>query len=273
MWHSAPPCFSALFLMVATQAPVSLALPGVSVAGVDQGVADAAFEQFATVLGQTRGLKVSTARDLQNVLGLERQRQLLGCTAGGDSCIAEIAGSLGVDALLTGTLALVGSKYVTTLRVLRARDGTEVASSSSRLSNLDEVTSWLDAQAPVLADKVLVAFGRSSASVSSGPGFLRAVPALAGVVVGGVGAGLLIGSSLDRSALQSASVPAGQIDGVAQRGQTLETAGWIMAGVGAAGLLASGIWFIATPSPPEQPRVTFMPTPTGGMVLLQGGLP
>lgn len=260
--------------MFATQAPVSLAVPGVSAAGVDQRIADATFEQFATILGQTRGLKVSTARDLQNVLGLERQRQLLGCTMGGESCIAEIVGSLGVDALLTGTLAQVGSKYVTTLRVIRTRDGSEVASSSSRLANLDEVTAWLDSQAPVIADKVLVAFGRStSGPASSGPGFLRALPAIAGVVVGGVGAGLLVGSSLDRTSLQNASVPVAQIDGVAQRGQTLETAGWIMAGVGAAGLLASGIWLIATPSPAEQPRITFVPTTSGGMVLVQGGLP
>lgn len=61
-------------------------------------------EVLATHLRE-HGLKVMTGRDIGAVLGLERQKQLLGCMDDSTSCSAELAGALGVGALVVGTVA------------------------------------------------------------------------------------------------------------------------------------------------------------------------
>lgn len=71
-------------------------------------------------------------KETETILGLEKQRQLLTCTE--ESCVAELAGALGVDLLLNGMLARVGQTYVLSLRLLNARAGTLVAAVSERTS-------------------------------------------------------------------------------------------------------------------------------------------
>jgi TolB-like protein len=71
----------------------------------------------ATAIG---GLEVIGRSDINALLGLEKQRQLLGC--GEDtSCLVEIGGALGVDYLLTGSLGRLGALYRVDLRLVDAR--------------------------------------------------------------------------------------------------------------------------------------------------------
>ena len=70
-----------------------------TVVGIDPQVADAYSDHFVTLLGRDRRLSLTTQKDISQVLGLERQRELLGCTDGKVSCLAELAGALGVDAI------------------------------------------------------------------------------------------------------------------------------------------------------------------------------
>ncbi len=70
--------------------------------------------------------RVAASSELEAVLDMERQRQLLDCNAA--SCVAEIAGALGVDLLLTGSVALLGDLYVVNMRLLTARSGEARAS-------------------------------------------------------------------------------------------------------------------------------------------------
>ncbi len=65
---------------------------------------------------------VITASDIRSLLGLEAQRQLLGC-ADDSSCLAEIGGALGAAYLLRGRLVPFGERLVLTLSVI----DTEVA--------------------------------------------------------------------------------------------------------------------------------------------------
>ncbi len=76
---------------------------------------------------------MTTKRDIEQILGLERQKALLGCSEGSTTCLAELSGALGVDAVFSGSLAKTGSSYTVTIRVVRAKDGAEVASISERL--------------------------------------------------------------------------------------------------------------------------------------------
>jgi TolB-like protein len=55
-----------------------------------------------------RGFDTIGRSDIQALLGLEQQRQLLGCSEDA-SCLAEIGGAIGVDYLLVGTLGRIGT--------------------------------------------------------------------------------------------------------------------------------------------------------------------
>src|SRR3954468_7651531 len=81
-----------------------IASPGLT--GVKVGDKEAAFfsEHLAQQLAAA-GAKVSSDREINSVLGLERRRQLLGCSENSNECVTELAGALGVDALVVGDIA------------------------------------------------------------------------------------------------------------------------------------------------------------------------
>ncbi len=60
--------------------------------------------------------EVVSTEDVRTLLGVEAQKQLLGC--GEDNCFAEIAGSLGADHIVAGTVGRVGDAFALTLRLL-----------------------------------------------------------------------------------------------------------------------------------------------------------
>src|SRR5205823_914650 len=72
-----------------------------------EGVDTLVTEELARTLPPD-AYKVTTAAQLSAVLGLERQRQLLGCTEESGSCVAELANALGADVVVQSTVARVG---------------------------------------------------------------------------------------------------------------------------------------------------------------------
>lgn len=68
------------------------------------------------------GLAVTTPSDVRALLGLERQRELLGCDVG-QSCLAELSGALGAGAVVVGQLAKTGSRWRLSVKVLNASSG------------------------------------------------------------------------------------------------------------------------------------------------------
>jgi hypothetical protein len=63
-------------------APLTVAAPGFRCAGLEEAVCDAYLEHFSTVLAKPGRLAVRTRNDLTQLLGVERQKQLLGCSDG-----------------------------------------------------------------------------------------------------------------------------------------------------------------------------------------------
>jgi hypothetical protein len=61
------------------------------------------------------GVSAIGMAEIRDMLGFEYQRQMMGCAAD-DACLAEIAGALGVDELVTPSLVLNGKTYVLSLR-------------------------------------------------------------------------------------------------------------------------------------------------------------
>src|SRR5262249_52708217 len=84
---------------------------------------------------RSRGFRVTTSEDIATILGMERQKQLLGCVDSGSSCLMELANALGVDAVVAGQFGKLGGPYQLDLRVLAARDGVRLAGWSSSLAD------------------------------------------------------------------------------------------------------------------------------------------
>lgn len=244
-------------------APVKVAVPGYTTAGLDSAVAAGYADHFVALLGRDGRLKLTTQSDIAQVLGLERQKQLLGCADDGSSCLAELAGALGVDAILSITLVKSGTNLTATLRMLRATDGKEVAAASARFKNEDALQDWLEAQADDFAARAEAAFGGPAA-----PSFARWVPAILGgaaLVAGGTLYGLSRAGA-DRLRTGTFANP-DDVHATASMGRTFEGAGvGLMIGGGVA-VAASILWVALAPS---GGRVAFFAGPDGAGFRVMG---
>src|SRR5688572_25100721 len=72
-----------------------------------------ATEQMLTELSTSDRVSPIGRSDITALVGIEQQKQLLGCTEEATACLAEISGALGAPWLIAGTLSRVGH----TLRV------------------------------------------------------------------------------------------------------------------------------------------------------------
>jgi hypothetical protein len=100
--------------------------------GVDEGLAAQLSDVLAGEMRKAPGVSVLTDADIAAVLGLERQKQLLGCSD--SSCLAELGGALGVDRLVHGSLGKVGESYLVHLASVDPRSGAVVGSASERIA-------------------------------------------------------------------------------------------------------------------------------------------
>src|SRR5438309_267107 len=88
--------------------PVRIAAPGLTSVDLSEAMGGLFADHLAKQL-ELHGLKVTSRSEMQALLGLERQKELMGCSDESTaSCLAELAGALGADGVLTGTLGKVG---------------------------------------------------------------------------------------------------------------------------------------------------------------------
>lgn len=220
-------------LLAAAPAPMKLASPGMSVVNVDEKVGELFSDYFARQL-ETEGLSVTTSQEISAILGLDRQKKLLGCTEEATDCLAELGGALGVDGIITGTIGQVGTGFTVSIKVSDARDGSAIATYSSRQPNEDAVLDWLGVTAKEFAAKV-----RPPEKVT-----LRQrawIPAVAAGVLGAAGGVSLFQSRGIYDGIVAAPANAFSEATLAEevgRGRTFQYAGWGLVG---AGLVAGGV--------------------------------
>jgi hypothetical protein len=102
------------------------------------------------------------------MLGLDRQRQLMGCTGG--KCATELASTLGVDALVTGSVALVtGERFQLNLRMLDAATGQRLRTYTKRVVGFEALLDEMSKAAKLLVATGNKKFGRSSAPQPQAP--------------------------------------------------------------------------------------------------------
>lgn len=88
-------------------------------AGVEANVTGPVTEAVVSELTSRGYFQVISQNDIRTMLGVERQKQLMGCNETG--CIAELSDALGARFVLSGTLARLGDLYQLTLNTLDTR--------------------------------------------------------------------------------------------------------------------------------------------------------
>jgi len=76
----------------ATEKP-RLAVLALTASGVDAPAAEALGDTVTAVAAKAGWFQVTSQKDMQTLLGLERQKQLLGCSEAQSACMAELAGA------------------------------------------------------------------------------------------------------------------------------------------------------------------------------------
>ncbi len=251
-----------LVVMLLAASPVTLAAPGVTCVGMERSLCEVYLEHFVSVLSANGRVRVTTAKDVAQVLGLERQKQLLGCSSAG-SCIVELAGALGVEGLVSASIAKTESGFLVNLRVIRSGDGSAWVQATKAVPSEEALQAYLEGQAEAFEAQL-------TSGTSGSPGLARWVPAIAGgacVVAGGV---LFGWSKADAAALvdRGNALTPDQLASTAARGKVMQPLGIALMGVGAAGVAASLVWAGLAPAAPAQ--VALVPAP-GGAVLSFGG--
>lgn len=229
---------------------------------------DAAVAQRLTKLGV---YQVLTHRDVSTLLGVERQRQLLGCSEDSGACFAELAGALNARYVLSGQLNRLGGTYQLTLQVLDSQRGQPVGRTLKAARSVDELlrlVPW------AVADVTGTPPPRAPSRL--GPALLLAAGGLAAAAGGvvAINAFTLEGAVLrelesgaaDPQVLRSAAGYRAEAAEVA-RGKTLGL-GLLLAG-GAA--IAAGVtWWLLTP---DAPGLAFFFAPGGGALIAGGRFP
>ncbi len=260
---------AALLMMVGAAAPKVIS-PEWNAVNVKKEVATFYADVLADHL-RKQGLDVVTAQDVATLLGMERQKALLGCDDAGTSCMTELANALGAEAtLMVNLLKLEGGAFRGVAKVISSSAGTTLSSVQLDAATEQALLDVLAQAAPRLAAPLS---GVQVVEEVSQPAALRPpvtrfwwLFGLGGVAVGGAAAGLFAGA-FDRLAALEQEPLYEQAQALAAQGKGLQGAGWAAAGVGAA-LLVTGVVLAVWPDAPVAPSVGLSP---GGASLGVGG--
>ena len=272
---------TSLFCLLAAASPIKVAAVRFNVVDVSESRAEFFTEHFADRLDD-EGVDVITPREVQTMLGLERQKELLGCNADGTSCLAEIGSALGADGIAIGDIAKVGDGFQLNVKIISATDGRRFTARSTSVANeaalLEALTVAAKEMAPELSRELGKPLGPKRASTSAvvtrEPSAVKKywwVPTLAGAVIGAAGAvnlGLAEGS---RARLDSQTLSTREANELLANGQTTRTAGWVSVGIGAAAVGAGVLMLLLGGDAPVTPVASV--SSNGAVVGLSGSLP
>jgi len=177
----------------ARAAPCKLAVTALEPQGLAANEAHlpgALTDALTVSVANASGCEVISSSDIATIAGFEAQRAL--CGVGGDDCLAELGDALGVDRIVAGTIARVGTSTTVTARLVNIK--------ASRVEARAEETTTDPNQ---LRDRTQSVGRALFAPAGNAPG---TAPPLT-VVVGGtaVGVGALAAMNIKREALDHAA--------------------------------------------------------------------
>lgn len=198
-------------------------------------------EQVATELMSLERYDIIGQSDITALLGLERQKQLLGCSDEASSCMAELSGALGARWLVMGTLGRAGTKLRFDLKLVDSAASKTVARSGRVLANDDELFA-------AVPEMVRALVGVTAPRLPIAP-----------LIVGGVGAvAAVIGSVLLGTAVSAnqtlnrerAGIAVSSAQAQLKEQQLSYWAGLGVLAAGGAALVGGLVWFFVAPVEP-----------------------
>ncbi|MDP1827637.1 MAG: hypothetical protein Q8L48_30475 [Archangium sp.] len=259
-------CAVATTAWSAGEKPKLLVLELQAAGGIEPALAHSLSEALGATASQSGLFSVATSSDAMTLLGVERQKQLLGCSEDGSSCLAELAGAMGSRFVLSGTLAKLGDEaFQLTLQtqdVALARAVGRSARITKDLVSLRAELPWALAEATATPAPPSPSRALPIALVTSG----SAVALAGGVLLlqsllreNELAAELRLSREQPEVQLRTASYYQGQLDSVV----ALRVGGFVAAGVGVAALVAG---LVVWPRG-ESGRVALVPTLNGAFVV------
>ncbi len=103
--------------------------------GVDERTTKIVTDALVAELRKLQRVSVVSMDEIKAMLDHEASKQLTGCSD--ESCLAEIADSLGVDGLVIGSIARIGDETVIGIKRLDQRSAGVVGSATQRLKTTD----------------------------------------------------------------------------------------------------------------------------------------
>lgn len=231
-------------------------LPASTRGALDDAIAHAA--------AQRGFFEVLSSHDVEVLLGLERQKALLGCSE--DSCLAELSGALGARFVLSGTLGRVGESWQLSLQT----QDTQKAVTIGRATRIARDVESLHALLPWLVSEA-TATPLPPAPSRFWPITLISAGSLFAIAGAYVGVRALEDEVSTRNELARGVLVPGLLGPVAQY-QDMETSirvrktGSIIALAVGAGLVALGIW-LWKPDPSRGAAVALVPTFDGAVLV------
>jgi TolB-like protein len=236
-------------------------------AGVDREIASSLSEAIAIEAGRIGAFEVMTQKDLSTLLGMERQKQLLGCGEESSSCAMELAEAVGSRFVLTGSLVRLGNTWQLNMQTVDSTRAAPLGRATRLASELDT----LRAQLPwALAEATATPAPKEPS---------RALPY--GLMIGGgvalvsSAALFLVSFTTEQTAVAELNVMGATLNHNAEyyrlQGEqiaAMRLGGAIAAGVGAAALL---VGILINPRSDAVTRVALVPTFSGAA--LAGSFP
>lgn len=234
-----------VLLTLAAPHKPTVAAGGVSFVNLNDKEGDAYIDFFADRLGRSGRLEVVTRSQIVQLLGLERQRQLMGCPEEGSSCLAELSGALGAEFVLTGSIGKLGSTFTASLKLVNTQTMKAVVSVSERYRSEDGLLDGLAEAARVFVTAVVGPAAEVSATTPAKPLGLRVWVPLVATVLVGAGAGVSWGvSKSNQGLLLTGALDAQGIHAAALTGAQSQTAAMVLSVAAAVGLAATVILWL-----------------------------
>ena len=110
-----------LALLLATPPPKIAVLDVRLGAGVDAALGPYLTQVLAKEVAERTGAFPLVSADVTAMLGFERTRQTLGCAGDDSQCLAELTAALGVQQVVTASVALSEGRYLVTASLIDTR--------------------------------------------------------------------------------------------------------------------------------------------------------
>jgi len=109
---------------------------------IDNGTAKILDELLAVEVSRLPGYDVLSGADVRRLVELEAEKQAVGCTDDA-SCLAEIAGAMGAQYVISGSVGKLGTRFILTLTLFDSRAARSVSRVDLRAASIDEIADGL----------------------------------------------------------------------------------------------------------------------------------